>query len=591
MKKIYAFSFIFLLVLQPILIVDPVFADDDILISNEITEPEILNSEIISEDNFQENVEIAGEEENLFEENIQMQDFSQDQEILQPKLLEQAEVQIMVPESFVYISKIYAKDGVEFIEIYNSGDDLRVENFSVYKTTSSKDTEIASFNAGIFKAKSSVLIHQKTKDFNPVENTGNIDYDAYYTANLIAQSNLIKMKINDFESNFCSGSACVSTERDISELKDDFLAEICFDHENFENNCTNSEVKNYFKNTNISGTKLYFGGFVADQKKDENNENSGGEPEIPKNSCDNFRLNEIAANVTNQFVEIVNSGETSASLGGCKIQTNRNSKIYIFGDVQLEGGEIISIEISETDLTLTKTTKGKVYFLSEADEEVDAAEYENLKAETSWSRFEDIWKQTYAVTQNEANIFTEFAPCEAGYERNLETGKCKKIVTETELATCAVNQYRNPETGRCKKYETEAVLAACAANQYRNPETGRCKKYETASTLAACAADQYRNPETNRCKKISTASAQLTPCKEGYERNLETNRCRKVVSNTGANEALTDENSAKESQFMGWITLAAISSIAAVIVIYEFRNEIWSFLLKTKNLTFAKFKK
>ena len=208
--------------------------------------------------------------------------------------------------------------------------------------------------------------------------------------------------------------------------------------------------------------------------------------------------------------------------------------------------------------------------------------YENLKTDTTWALFVDGWKQTFAQTPGEENIYVEFLPCLKGYERNLETNKCRKLAVENELASCDENQYRNPETGRCKKYEAQTTVATCANNQYRNPETGRCKKYETATSLVACAADQYRNPETNRCKKITDSSPQLTPCKEGYTRNPDTNRCRKAISNTSASDGIEISDEETQSQFTGWIALVAITSIAGLLIIWEYRVEIGQFFIKIK---------
>ena len=444
------------------------------------------------------------------------------------------------PESLVYISKIYSKDGEEFIEIFNSGEDLAIENFTIYRITS-KDNEIVSFKPGIFLAGQSVLIRQKDKSFNPGEATEDErDYDAYYTSNSISQNANLKLNINGYESTFCAGSSCDSPT-------------------------------------------LFRGGFMPNQlpKPSEPEGNVDEDDQEPKNLCENFKINEVAANSSNQFIEIINAG-AKATLKGCIIQTNRNSRSYALEDIWLENGELFIIDIARTELSLTKTTKGAVYIINQNNDEVDSVNYENLKTDTTWALFVDGWKQTFAQTPGEENIYVEFLPCLKGYERNLETNKCRKLAVENELASCDENQYRNPETGRCKKYEAQTTVATCANNQYRNPETGRCKKYETATSLVACAADQYRNPETNRCKKITDSSPQLTPCKEGYTRNPDTNRCRKAISNTSASDGIEISDEETQSQFTGWIALVAITSIAGLLIIWEYRVEIGQFFIKIK---------
>ena len=186
------------------------------------------------------------------------------------------------------------------------------------------------------------------------------------------------------------------------------------------------------------------------------------DPVQPKNACENLKLNEIAANVDEQFIEIMNSGKELADLNGCVIQTDKpGDKSHIFKDnIELAPGELYVLEISNSDLVIVKTTKRTVYLLSEDGEtEIDNILYQNLKKDTSWSRFldgesgEDVWKQTYALTPGEGNLYDEFPACEVGFERNLETGRCRKIVDEQVLglAECPEGQYRNLETNRCRK--------------------------------------------------------------------------------------------------------------------------------------------
>ncbi len=574
--QIRVFSLILLLVLQPMLTSSSVFADtkssledyniENVVIKNEDSNlPEDTTFEIIKD-------------ETIF--NIEIESQSEDEVLTQPILTIENETTSddVRPESLVYISKIYSKDGEEFIEIFNSGEDLAIENFTIYRITS-KDNEIVSFKPGIFLAGQSVLIRQKDKSFNPGEATEDErDYDAYYTSNSISQNANLKLNINGYESTFCAGSSC-----DSPTLSNDFIAEICLRHEEFEEDCANPGIKSYFKNHNIASPTLFRSGFMPNQlpKPSEPEGNVDEDDQEPKNLCENFKINEVAANSSNQFIEIINAG-AKATLKGCIIQTNRNSRSYALEDIWLENGELFIIDIARTELSLTKTTKGAVYIINQNNDEVDSVNYENLKTDTTWALFVDGWKQTFAQTPGEENIYVEFLPCLKGYERNLETNKCRKLAVENELASCDENQYRNPETGRCKKYEAQTTVATCANNQYRNPETGRCKKYETATSLVACAADQYRNPETNRCKKITDSSPQLTPCKEGYTRNPDTNRCRKAISNTSASDGIEISDEETQSQFTGWIALVAITSIAGLLIIWEYRVEIGQFFIKIK---------
>lgn len=229
----------------------------------------------------------------------------------------------------------------------------------------------------------------------------------------------------------------------------------------------------------------------------------------PPNFCDGLKISEIGANLSEQFIEITNVGTKSVGLNGCQIMTNRSaSKSFLFSDETLAPGNFKIIKIADTPLTLTKTTKGSVLLLSsDGSIEVDIVSYDGLAENTSWALVEGSWLQTYNLTPGQPNIYQEYPACEAGYYRNLETGRCKKTVAEIGLAACPAGQYRHPETNRCRKIAAASTLAACKPGYERNSETNRCRKIVTAADAKACAEGYERNPETNRCRKITNKSA------------------------------------------------------------------------------------
>lgn len=267
------------------------------------------------------------------------------------------------------------------------------------------------------------------------------------------------------------------------------------------------------------------------------------------NWCVGLKLSEIGANLTRQFIELRNTGKEELDVTDCQIKTNRNAKVYVLPEIEMGAGEFLTLYIEDMGLTLTKTTSGTVQLLSSSGEVVDETSYGGLKSGTSWAKFGGTWKQTYLVTPDQENIWQEFAPCEVGYERNLETGRCKKVVEEKAVEDCGEGRYRNPETGRCKKYELPVILAPCRDGY-------------------------YRNPETNRCKKLAALTAALSPCPEGWERNPETNRCRKVRENTGADYGVLANTVSDKASFAGWWTLGGIGIAGVMIVGWQFRDEI-----------------
>ena len=141
-------------------------------------------------------------------------------------------------------------------------------------------------------------------------------------------------------------------------------------------------------------------------------------PESSKelNKCEGLKLNEIASNVDEQFIEIINSGEKTVITTGCKLTVGDSGVRENIGDIELNPGEFLTIKIKNTKLKLPKT-KGKVYLLDEAGSQIDSTEYEKLAKSSSWSLVDDEWMQTFMITENSENIFKEYLDCQSGYER------------------------------------------------------------------------------------------------------------------------------------------------------------------------------
>ena len=256
------------------------------------------------------------------------------------------------------------------------------------------------------------------------------------------------------------------------------------------------------------------------------------EPPKPLNKCEGLKLNEVASHVDEPFIELVNVSDKAIVTAGCKLETSSNNSQEVLGDIELKPGELWAVKVKHTKLKLPKM-KGKVYILDEAGAEIDATEYDKMPKGASWSLLDGEWMQTFAVTENAANVFKEYADCQVGYMRN-ESGKCVKIPTpSTEsdvLASCPAGQYRHPETRRCRKIEAAKTVTPCKEGYYRSEETGRCRSIASAAakTLKPCQDGYFRNPETGRCKKIAAADDILKDCPEGFERNPTTRRCRKI---------------------------------------------------------------
>ena len=307
--------------------------------------------------------------------------------------------------------------------------------------------------------------------------------------------------------------------------------------------------------------------------------NPGSSKEL--NKCEGLKLNEIASNIDEQFIEIINSGEKTVITTGCKLRVGDSGVCENIGDIELKPGEFLTIKIKNTKLKLPKT-KGKVYLLDEAGSKIDSAEYEKLAKSSSWSLIDDEWMQTFMITENSENIFKEYPDCQNGYERNA-LGKCVKIFVPPVESPCPVGQYRHPETRRCRKNEAEKTITPCKDGYYRSEETGRCRSIASAAakTLKPCPEGQFRNSSTGRCKKIASTDDIAKECPEGFERNPQTKRCRKVKS---ASMPTVGSAAAEVKQVAGatwgWWVFGGVSLLAVGYGVWQWRWEISQFVRK-----------
>lgn len=300
--------------------------------------------------------------------------------------------------------------------------------------------------------------------------------------------------------------------------------------------------------------------------------------ELPKvNFCEGIELSEIAANSDQQFIEVYNATDDIVDMSGCQLATNRTSARYVFDDLALRPGEYHAVSVSDTSLTLTKTTTGTVYLLSsDGVIEVQAVTYKNLTASTSWARIGGGWQQTYILTPGQPNNYEQYLACSEGYIRSQDTGRCNKVVVATSTL-CRDDQYRSEETNRCRNVVTANVPTPCKDGQYRSEETNRCRSIvlAVASVLKPCADNQFRNPETNRCKTIASSDdVALADCGEGRERNADTHRCRNVAAKSVPQAAFGVEPIAQGgTAFIGWWALGGVGLLALGYAGWEWRQE------------------
>ena len=480
-------------------------------------------------------------------ENIEENNDAENPEITDPP------TEKLLPE--IRISRISTTNGDEYIQIANfSQNDIHLDSVGL-KLFNSTASVVGDFNldSGIFAKNSFVLLASSGDDF--VKNLPD--------KTLPNNSGAVKLFLNgEMVDEVCWGSSalCANLTKNLPSIPANMIVQDLEIDDDQESTVILPGNDRFL----FAGPAKYLnnGGFTRDENIDK-----GSPPTVDpntKNLCNQIKLNEISANSDNQFIEIANVSGLVQDISGCRIMTNRSvNKYFEFPEgSEIYPGKFMAISISETNLQLTKTTSGTVYLLSsDGKTENDAVFYENMSSNTSFANFSDGWKQTYLQTPNEVNIFAQYPPCQTGYFRNSETGRCNK----------------NPEPDEIK---------ICAEGYFLNVETNRCNKNPIANVLAPCDEGSLRNPETGRCKKIASEN-ELNPCEEGWERNPETNRCRKIVSSADANFPVRNSQQSKTSET--WLIAGILIIFGMTLVIFwQFREELAKLFAKIRIRLLAK---
>lgn len=307
------------------------------------------------------------------------------------------------------------------------------------------------------------------------------------------------------------------------------------------------------------------------------------------------------------YVKVHNTSDVPIDLSAYRLRNGRtdtSATVYntssLTGIVAPNGFAIITQSAEGSELAL-HSDAGATWF-----EDVhglitymnDGAPYE--QADTSAHRsmawaydpFDNTWKWAIPAPQISESLFgtpgmgggahavtdTELVPCADDQYRNLETNRCRQLISGDESFTpCRGDQYRSLETNRCRSSAVATSgLTPCKDGQYRSEETNRCRS-ATVSTASVqpCSSEQFRNPETGRCKKVATATSNLTPCAANQQRNPETNRCRAVKLSTPPTTAYAVEPIKQTAVgVLKWWALGGVLMAAAAYGAWEWRHEL-----------------
>ena len=427
----------------------------------------------------------------------------------------------------IYVDYISAKDGDEFIWLYNAGDDFSINSLSVEKITGNKVSQTLQLkDKGVFKHGSYKEIRFDKDKFIPkrfhfkliINGDTSIEYHDSIEDDQVWSRNG-KVNREDFLNLNLVSSVWDEDKKSIVDER----------KENDNENTTSKDVKQKQPNDTIT----------------------------EKSTCSNIFLNEIFINSDKQFIEIRNENKEKINLQGCKIEVReRDGKIilsYIFDEKdEIKANGLFVADFLSKNLRIEPSGNYEILFIDNLNNETSYS-YESTDRNSSIAYFDNnIWKKTFKVTRNKRNILQDKPECKDGMEWNFTSGKCEKIKTEK---VCEDGYYLNSSTNRCNKIITEKTQEECASGYYRNPETGRCRKVEVET------------PKT---------------CGPGYYLNPETGRCRKVVRNTGAKDAVKENKDDNKSNFTGWLAIAGIVAVFIIILIWEFRKDIFLFFNKIK---------
>lgn len=178
--------------------------------------------------------------------------------------------------------------------------------------------------------------------------------------------------------------------------------------------------------------------------------------------CSGLEFSEILTYYTDspseQFIEFYNSSSHDIPLGDCHLRYK--NKAYPLSTT-LETLTPNSYFIYHPTVTLTKNpTTANLYELLDADNSVvDSLSLPHgQKKSTSYSLISresddsELWQVTFSPTPGAANSYQEFRTCPTGKIINPLTGNCVNDTDDDdEPAPCQEGYERNPETGRCRK--------------------------------------------------------------------------------------------------------------------------------------------
>ena len=313
----------------------------------------------------------------------------------------------------IYISRVYATDSKEFVELFNSGGDYKFKEISL--KNNQKQIEIAKVQNGIFKSQEYMTFAQNAQnsDVKFKEEFRNID--------TIGQQPILGLYIDgELKDYICSDKKrCIKgLVKNSTDLKpsDNGVEKIAVSKAEILKNgdkMTTTEARNNynFGLRNLDNYSPRFGGLKLEKTENLNDKKDELEKKPEAHKREDEVEDKKVLNPENEDSEkIKEENQEKKCENGyfLNLETNRCNKILV------EKATLECREGYERNLETNRCRKISSAIVSKKD--VLCAPGYTRNPETNRCR------------KNSNEVKKELAPCKDGYERNEETNRCRKVV-------------------------------------------------------------------------------------------------------------------------------------------------------------------
>ena len=236
-------------------------------------------------------------------------------------------------------------------------------------------------------------------------------------------------------------------------------------------------------------------------------------PDGDAHACESVRITEIFPNATgsdtdNEWLEIQNISNTAVDLKQCVV-TIAEVPYYFLSDSRIGAGEYKrffdlwdesgaskTVALRNTDLTLVMLNR--LYAGSETV--LQSFEYQDAPEAQSYSRFDDGWRWTFAITPDSANVLELLKPAVLTTEKAAAVSTAAVIVTSGSTgAISSAQKTAIVKTAKVATAKKAASSSGSASNSSKSSPKAAVKSATTSNDrksyqAPAAVNDQSINP-------------------------------------------------------------------------------------------------